>query len=269
LDKTSTLLIPKRLPSDSKWMEIYPSLGTGKICYSIMSSNSNPFLLSAGLDGAVIKSTDGAMNWNYTSLNYNSINFTSLVCNPLQQDQIFAGGKHNNNFSALSKSNNNSADCEPLTPLVNEWCGANCIINGINTMAGFVENNKIVIYIGTDGDGLFKYSEDITSTNDNKINKAENFYLSQNYPNPFSAGGRSASIGNPVTIINYQLPMISSGNLKVYDALGREVKTLVNAQQNAGTHSISFDATKLASGIYFYQLKAGNIISTKNIVYLK
>jgi hypothetical protein len=85
------------------------------------------------------------------------------------------------------------------------------------------------------------------------------FSLSQNYPNPF----------NPTTIISWQLAVGSFVTLKVYDVLGREVKILVNEFQETGTHSINFDATKLASGIYFYQLKAGNFVSTKKMILLK
>ncbi len=77
-------------------------------------------------------------------------------------------------------------------------------------------------------------------------NLPKDFELSQNYPNPF----------NPTTIINYQLPMNSHVNLKVYDVLGREVRTLVNANENSGTYEIRFDAAGLPSGVYFYRLEA-------------
>jgi len=70
------------------------------------------------------------------------------------------------------------------------------------------------------------------------------FKLYQNYPNPF----------NPSTIISYQLSAISYVTLKVYDVLGRELKTLVNIRQNAGNHKVSFDAGNLSSGVYLYRL---------------
>src|SRR5207302_11272993 len=72
--------------------------------------------------------------------------------------------------------------------------------------------------------------------------------LNQNYPNPF----------NPSTSISYTLPFSSSVSLKIYDMLGREVKTLVNDMQPAGNYNYRFDASNLSSGIYFYVLKASN-----------
>jgi hypothetical protein len=85
------------------------------------------------------------------------------------------------------------------------------------------------------------------------------FTLSQNYPNPF----------NPSTIIKYSVPKAQLVTLKVYNLLGQEVATLVNNQQNAGNYEVTFSADKLASGIYFYTLNAGNFVSTKKMILLK
>jgi tetratricopeptide (TPR) repeat protein len=85
------------------------------------------------------------------------------------------------------------------------------------------------------------------------------FSLSQNFPNPF----------NPVTMIRYQILKPGMVTLKVYDILGREVATLVNGNKIEGTYDISFDASKLTSGIYIYQLIANNYISSKKMILLK
>lgn len=85
------------------------------------------------------------------------------------------------------------------------------------------------------------------------------FELYQNYPNPF----------NPTTIIHYEIPNDGLVTLKVYDELGREVKTLVNLYQNKGRYDINFNASNLASGIYFYQLRSGSYISAKKMLLLK
>ncbi|MFZ1081395.1 MAG: T9SS type A sorting domain-containing protein, partial [Candidatus Kryptoniota bacterium] len=81
----------------------------------------------------------------------------------------------------------------------------------------------------------------------------------QNYPNPF----------NPLTTINYQLQVGGFVTLKVYDVLGREVETLVSGPQAAGFHTAPFNGTKLASGVYFYQMRIDNYISTKKMLLLK
>lgn len=92
------------------------------------------------------------------------------------------------------------------------------------------------------------------------------FLLYQNYPNPF----------NPSTIISYSIPAMSTSGasrihvlLRVYDALGRQVTTLVNEQKEPGNYVIEFNADKLPSGVYFYQMSAGNFISTKKMILLR
>jgi hypothetical protein len=85
------------------------------------------------------------------------------------------------------------------------------------------------------------------------------YELYQNFPNPF----------NPGTIINYQIPNSGIVTLKVYDILGREIKTLVNEFKSRGNYSVNFDAGSLSSGVYFYQLKSGGYSSIKKMVLLK
>jgi hypothetical protein len=85
------------------------------------------------------------------------------------------------------------------------------------------------------------------------------FELEQNYPNPF----------NPSTKICWQSPVAAHQTLKVYDVLGNEVATLVDEYRNAGSYEIDFNASSLSSGIYFYQLKAGDFINTKKMIVLK
>lgn len=85
------------------------------------------------------------------------------------------------------------------------------------------------------------------------------FALEQNYPNPF----------NPATTIRYQLPVADQVSLKVYDLLGREVATLVNEYQPAGTHDIEFSGRDFPSGIYFYRLQGESINLVKKMMLIK
>ena len=85
------------------------------------------------------------------------------------------------------------------------------------------------------------------------------FMLEQNFPNPF----------NPSTSIQYAVGSQQFVSLKVYDVLGNEIATLVNEELPAGEYDLNIDATGLPSGLYFYQLKAGNFIETKKMVLLK
>jgi hypothetical protein len=90
--------------------------------------------------------------------------------------------------------------------------------------------------------------------------------LEGNYPNPF----------NPVTVIRYHLPAGQAGlsvnsyvTLKVYDVLGREVATLVNEQKEPGNYSVPFDASNIASGVYFYRLTSGSFVDVKRMLIMK
>ena len=85
------------------------------------------------------------------------------------------------------------------------------------------------------------------------------YQLNQNYPNPF----------NPNTTITYQLKTKSNIQLIIYDLSGQKIKTLLDNQQNAGQHSITFDASGLASGIYIYKLKAGNFEQSRKMLLVK
>ncbi|HVN48243.1 MAG TPA: glycoside hydrolase family 9 protein [Bacteroidota bacterium] len=87
----------------------------------------------------------------------------------------------------------------------------------------------------------------------------QGFALYQNFPNPF----------NPSTVIRYSLPVTNYALLKVYDILGREIATLVNERQTAGVHQVVFNASKFASGVYFYQLQCGATCVTKKLVLMK
>jgi hypothetical protein len=106
-----------------------------------------------------------------------------------------------------------------------------------------------------DFDGLFNYSNTI----DVEIEIPVEFNLSQNYPNPF----------NPATKIAYQIPTEGLVKIKIFDLLGREVKTLVNEVKSAGSYEVFFDAIGLASGVYFYRLMSGDFIETKKLILQK
>ncbi len=99
----------------------------------------------------------------------------------------------------------------------------------------------------------------LTSIGDRPEITPGDFILNQNYPNPF----------NPTTAINYQLSAISEVELAVFNTLGQKVQTLVNGLQTAGKHTIRFDASGLASGIYYYTLRAGNNTVTRKMVLMR
>ncbi len=110
-------------------------------------------------------------------------------------------------------------------------------------------------------DDVFTFVTDpaqITGTDENGF-IPDKFELSQNYPNPF----------NPATKIEYSIPSNGMVRLSVYNILGEQVKTLVNHEQKAGPYRVSFDASTLASGVYFYTLQSGSKNISKKMMLLK
>jgi len=106
--------------------------------------------------------------------------------------------------------------------------------------------------------GLMRYGNPSGIINEGG-NVPESFSLSQNYPNPF----------NPSTTIKFAIPKSGNVTLAVYNSLGREVETLVNEFMNAGTYEVSYDASKLTSGIYFYKIVTNGFAETKRMMLVK
>jgi hypothetical protein len=116
------------------------------------------------------------------------------------------------------------------------------------------------LYAAPYGAGVWKYSvSNLVSVKNNEQNLPKSFLLNQNYPNPF----------NPTSIIRFQIKDSRLVILKVYDIIGKEVETLVNEKKSPGTYEVTFDGSRLSSGIYFYTLTAGDFKETKKLVLLK
>ena len=124
---------------------------------------------------------------------------------------------------------------------------------------GFQGVSKETIFLVLGGaiiDG--KQSGVITSVADLRPETPSEIRLSQNYPNPF----------NPSTSISYSLPKTAVVSLRIFNALGQEITTLVNERKEAGNYQVTWNAT-VPSGIYFYRLQAGEFIETKKAILLK
>jgi len=118
------------------------------------------------------------------------------------------------------------------------------------------------VWVGADGSNKRVYFDRFNavlgiSHNGNEI--PGQFSLSQNYPNPF----------NPATKIDFAIPVNGFVSIKVYDLLGREAAAIVNKDMKAGNYTVDFDASKLASGVYFYKLVSGGFVTTKKMVLVK
>ena len=107
---------------------------------------------------------------------------------------------------------------------------------------------------------LQKYQVDkVLGVQERKDLTPSDFRLEQNYPNPF----------NPTTRIRFEVPKQGLVRLAVYDALGREVKLLIQEIKSAGVYETDFDAENLPSGVYFYRLNSGNFTETRKMMFVK
>ena len=136
---------------------------------------------------------------------------------------------------------------------------------GINRSKGITVDNSGNVYVmGLSDNGnstditTIKYSQGILPR-DPLTNIPGDFMLYQNYPNPF----------NPSTQIKYELPLDANVKITVYDMLGKELAVLVNEQKTAGRYNVSFDASRISSGMYFYKIEAGSYTDTKKMLLVK
>ena len=105
----------------------------------------------------------------------------------------------------------------------------------------------------------FDLNNMLVDVNDELSKTPSNFNLSQNYPNPF----------NPSTLIRYQIPSQNFVSIKIYDALGNLIQDLVGEDKAAGSYELEFNASKLASGVYFYRIQAGSFVQTKKMMLVR
>ena len=138
------------------------------------------------------------------------------------------------------------------TTLDNAWIDANC------QLTIFAYKDASPLYMANIGQSILQsVTEPLGIQGTGVVPKA--YSLSQNYPNPF----------NPTTNIKFSVPKDGNVSLKIYDAIGNVVDTYVDGFMNAGSYNAEVDASSLASGIYFYTLKAGDFVQTKKMVLIK
>lgn len=123
------------------------------------------------------------------------------------------------------------------------------------SLIGFSNNSSTKSYAGF----WYAYIESITTDVEDQLSVPTDYKLEQNYPNPF----------NPGTVIRFAVPERTMVTLKVYDIIGREIATLINEERDRGWYNQSFDASKLASGIYIYRLSAGAKVFSKKMMLIK
>lgn len=193
------------------------------------------------LDGRFSKTTDGGATWKAMS----AITTTPLRAIKYRQasNDIFIVG----NAGSAFISQNDGISWEQQAPIITVAFRGMTVSPASNIVWAVADNGIIL-----------KWDE---NANDVKLDGAIplDFDLSQNYPNPF----------NPSTTIKYSVPKESKVSLKVFDALGKEIVSLVNETKPAGSYQAVFDGANLSSGVYFCRLQAGNVVLSKKLALVK
>ena len=205
---------------------------------AFVSSGSTIFAGSPLSGGGAFISTNNGANWQKVNAGLTNIEIFSLYC---QGSKLYAGS---GNGVFLSTNNGTSWN------IVSSGLPANDNVLSITSIGN-------TLLAGTEHFGVFKLDTVFTGVAQNQI--PLQFMLGQNYPNPF----------NPSTTISFTIPSQSFVSLKVFDALGREVSTLVFKGLSAGKYSQQWNAEKFASGMYFYRLQTGSFTETKKLVLLR
>jgi hypothetical protein len=253
----------------------------GKIVLSLVIVNSMIFAGTQN-EGVYVSANDGA-NWTQTSLNNQTIK--SLAAGG---GLIFAGTLSNgvyissNNGADWIQSSFNNADANALVVNENSVFAASSSVssffvstnNGISWtqknegMEGQTVTSLCIqgdyLFAGTLFNGVYRRPiSDLVSIQPVSTEIPNEYSLSQNYPNPF----------NPETKIKFSIPTVGNGRdrsiMLIYDALGREIETLVNEQLNPGTYEVNWNASNHPSGVYFYRLSSGAFSQTNKMILIR
>lgn len=199
--------------------------------------------------GGVFRSSDGGMNWAADSSGIPSAP-PDVALGPqiyslaVQGEDVYAGA---------------SPGVYAATIHGNEWSDVGGNLPESTVLSLYA--NDSTVYAGMERGGIWAAPiDEVTGiVSPVRPHAPSSFKLAQNYPNPF----------NPSTTIDFKVPRLSHVKLVVYDVLGRKVETLVDTEMGPGEYSIQFDASNLASGVYFYRLMADNFLETKKLMLIK
>jgi len=203
--------------------------------------------VAVGEYGSVFITTNGGSSWFKNDVgitdyhvNFNSVNFSDQKNGTIVGSDGIVLRTSDGGFNWIEQRSGTNLSL---------YC-----VNFINNDYGMIVGSSGTILRTTNGG-----ETDVKNYPYDMVDVPNEFALSQNYPNPF----------NPTTKIHFQVPKTGLVTLKVYDVLGREVTTLLNEVKQPGTYEIEWNASALASGIYFYQLQSGSFTDVKKMILIR
>ncbi len=201
----------------------------------------------------IYKTTDGGINWSKSDSGMANSEIECFYINPQNRNEIYAGGCADSLGCMLYRTTNGGKYWEQYG-------------NGLPTLGKLtsvcIDNVHKKLFAGVWADGPLSglYVRNILPDEvEGRKNTDKHFTLNQNYPNPF----------NPVTFISFTIPARCNVTLKIYDLLGKEIRTLVEEDKFPGKYNVRFDGTNYPSGIYIYRLSAGEYIITKKMLLIR
>jgi len=237
--------------SGSTWSDVTGSLPNRYIT-DIVADTNNPAVAYVTLSGFnrdlkvphIFRTTNFGTTWGDISSNLPDIPLNSVVIDYRRDSVLYVGG---------------DAGVYYTTSLGGNW---NVLGEGLPNSPIFDLNyhkGSQVLFAATHGRSIFKIDVSNIATEVNDINFVTEYSLSNNYPNPF----------NPSTEISYVLAENGKVSLRIYDISGEEVAVLVDREESAGDHRVTFTANNLAAGVYFYKLEVNNFSGVKKMVLLR
>lgn len=194
--------------------------------------------IAVGFSGTILRTTNSGMNW--------------MIVNGGVSDYLLGVKAVNENIYIVGRG--------LILKSINKgesWTMEDVVYGGDLLGLNFRDSSSVYA-VGQGGTIMREFKTiPINIISNNSI--VNSYSISQNYPNPF----------NPITKINYELPITNNVSIKVYDVLGKQVKTLVNEKQNAGSYSVDFNGVNLPSGVYFYRLESGEFSDIKRMILVK
>jgi len=227
-----------------------PNMYIARVVSDPKDANTVYFVRSGFGAGKIFRSSDLGNSWTNLSSNLPDIPCSDLFIDPVNTAYMYVA----NDFGVYYTTNSGTSwgrlgNGMPYVPVLD--------------FSYFTNGTKRLLRAATHGRSAYEINlNDIltgVAEEENQSLTPTQFTLEQNYPNPF----------NPATTITFSVAENSFVTLKVFDVLGKEVETLVAEEKSKGSYEVTFDASKLASGMYLYQLKADNFISTKKMLVLK
>lgn len=215
-----------------------------KLIYSLVYHDGKIF---ANSSQKVFYTSDNGNNW--TPLNISLSNFTRIFSMISYNGKIFGSlyGLSDTSRGVICSTNNGTS-----------WSAINSGLTGPPSVRTLYLSNQFLL-AGTYQNGIYRIPVSSLTGVNTQSQTVNGFLLEQNYPNPF----------NPVTSIKYSVKQNLFVSLNVYDISGKLVSELVNGFKLTGEYNVSFNAAGLPSGIYFYELKAGDYSETKKMILIK